>query len=145
MTVLKTPVMGLFRHPVDGAHAAQVLREKGFSTIAIRPVEAPGFSKVEKRKGRMKPVAGIVGLGIAVIAAGWTAGHAVNRVIGFFAALTVLFIGIMGAILYLNWGTTRVKRYPRHGGVLLTVECRSGEEPEVAETLRHAGAVQIKP
>lgn len=144
MTFTTTPVMGLFRHPVDGAHAAQVLREKGFSAIAIRPVTEPGRAKVEHGNPRLNQVAWIAGIGVAVIAAGWMAGHAVNRVIGFFAALTVLFLGIMGAILYSNWGTSRVKRYPRQGGVLLTVECRSGEEPEVAETLRHAGAVQVK-
>ncbi|MFN7933011.1 MAG: hypothetical protein U0R19_06765 [Bryobacteraceae bacterium] len=144
MTLTTAPVMGLFRHPVDGAHAAQVLREKGFSTIAIRPVTEPGRGKVESASPRLHHVAWMAGIAVAVVAAGWTAGHAVNRVIGLFAALTVMFMGMMAAMVYFNWGDSRVKRYPRQGGVLLTVECRSGEEPEVAETLRHAGAVQVK-
>ena len=144
MAVSKTPVMGLFVTCVDGARAAQLLRERGFSAIAICPV--PEWSHRKGADGGLRPrtVTGIALYVAAVVVIGWICGQAANRVIGVIAAMTMLFLGMMGGILLLDWGTTRVKRYPRHGGVRLTVECRSGEEPEVAETLRHAGAVQIQ-
>ena len=144
MAVSKTPVMGLFRHAVDGAHAAQRLREKGFSRIAICPVAEWSHGKGEDAGFSPRMVTGIAMYVAAVFVIGWITGHAVNRAIGVIAAMTTLFLGMLGGILFLDWGTTRVKRYPRDGGVRLTVECRSGEEPEVAETLRHAGAVQIQ-
>jgi hypothetical protein len=67
----------------------------------------------------------------------------VNKPVGMIAALTVIFFGLLWAILFLDWGATPVTRSPRRNGVLLTVQCRSGEEPVVEETLRHAGAVRI--
>jgi hypothetical protein len=142
MAVLTMPVSGVFRHPVDGAHAAQVLREKGFSTIAISPIAETIQMRREDRKMRPRVAAGI-GFAVVAVAAGYIAGQGINKVVGMIAGMTVIFFGLLWAILFLNWGAPPVTRYPRRNGVLLTVQCRSGQEPEVEETLRHAGAVKI--
>ncbi|MBL8174590.1 MAG: hypothetical protein JNK48_07970 [Bryobacterales bacterium] len=143
MAVLRKPVSGLFRHPIDGAHAAQVLREKGFTKVEIQPVAESAPRKPRERSRRlMATVGAAMTIGAAVVA-GFVAGQVVSRAAGVFAALSLAFLGMMAVVLFLQWPRERVQRYPRRDGVLLTVQCRGEEEPEVADALRHAGAIKV--
>lgn len=145
MAVVRKPVSGLFRHPIDGAHAAHVLREKGFSKIDIRTVPEIGHSKTS---GKRRPIAAVAGavaaIGAAVIC-GLLVGQFVSKVAGVFAALGLAFVGLLAVMLHVLWPSSRVERYPRRDGVLLTVLCHGEEEPEVTEAMRHAGAVKVMP
>lgn len=143
MAVLRKPVSGLFRHPIDGAHAAHILREKGFSKIDIHTVpDAVHTRPTGKRQSLVAYSGAVVTIGAAIFA-GLLAGHYVSKVAGVFAALCLSFIGALSVALMMKWPDDRVQRYPRRDGVLLVVQCRGEEEPEVAETLRHAGAVKV--
>lgn len=145
MAVVRKPVSGLFRHPIDGAHAAHILREKGFSKIDIRTIPEAGHSRSSSKKRPLAAVAGAVAAIGAAIICGLLLGQFVSKVAGVFAALGLAFFGLLSVMLYVLWPSSRVERYPRRDGVLLTVLCQGEEQPEVAETLRHAGAVKIMP
>jgi len=145
MAVVRKPVSGLFRHPIDGAHAAHVLREKGFSKIDIRTVPETGHPRSSSKKRPIAAVAGAVGTMGAAVICGLLVGQFVSKVAGVFAALGLAFFGLLAVTLCILSPSSRVERYPRRDGVLLTVQCRGEEEPEVTEALRHAGAVRVMP
>lgn len=143
MEVTLIPVSGMFRHPVDGAHAARVLRERGFSSVAIRPVANSGKAN-PKETPRRAAIAGAWGVVLLMLISGWFAGAAVDKVLGAIVVASVILGALLLLLIRLSRTPQSVRRYPRRNGVVLTVHCRTEDEPAVAETLRDNGAVEVR-
>lgn len=143
------PVTGLYKHPVDGAHAAQVLREKGFSQVVIRPLSDIDLSLLpisQKEAGaRLNWMIGFSILGFFALGAlGWFLGNTIHMGLGIIAALSLAFLGMLAAILLVDRPSERHRHYRQEGGVLLTVHCTKEEEDVVSEALLGTGAVEVK-
>lgn len=143
MEVTLIPISGMFRHPVDGAHAAQVLRERGFSSVAIRPIASSGKAS-PKQSPRRAAIAGACGVLLVMLISGWFAGAAVDKVFGAIVVTSVMLGALLLLLVVSSHTSQRVRRYPRQCAVVLTVHCRTEDEPAVAETLRDNGAVEVR-
>ncbi len=143
------PVSGLYMHPADGARAAQVLREKGFGPVAIRPLADIDLSLLpisqKEANARLNWMIGFSILGFFALGAlGWFLGNTIHMGLGVIAALSLAFLGMLAAILLVDRPAERHRRYRQEGGVLLTVHCTKEEEEQVSEALLRTGAVEVK-
>ena len=143
------PVSGIFQHPVDGAHAARVLREKGYVMVALRPLANIDLSRLplSQRESNSRlnwMIASALAAFLVLGAFGWFLGNAINMGLGVLVALAFAFFGIVAALLLIDQPAERHRRMSRDGGVVVTVHCPKDEENEVERTLRKTGAVEIQ-
>ena len=143
------PISGLFAHGEDGERAAQILRERGFEKIAMRPLSQvnlrllPLTEAETKEKMYRTLFAAPIGF-CALGSVGLVLGSTIRFGLGLGAGL---LLGMLGALIAIGWMDRPAERYRRmsqEGGVLLTVECEAEEEAKAAEALRSTGAVEVE-